>query len=477
MNFMKWIDEKLSPIIGRLAANTYISAVKEGMISVMGLTIIGSFFLLLVYLPVPESWHENIGVLKWISLHKNALLMPFRATMSIIGVFAVIGTAISLANKTKLDPTVITILSLISFFMTINWIPAIEAVTFQTLTITADNHILIQKILNLTNLPIIGDNYNISQTPITKLGLVLSLENLGSKGIFVGFLCVFTVVSIFRFFKQKKWTIKMPNGVPDGVINTFESLFPLLVIVSLFGLLYLIPSLFPNIFPTGIIDLHTILQKLFFWLPLIINSLLGALLMVLFITILWTAGIHGSSVVEAFTMPILLQLFEANAMAYINGEPIPYILTNQFYYAFVWIGGGGATLALAFLMSFVACSQYMKTLGKAVLPPSLFNINEPIVFGTPIVLNPYFFIPYIIGPMICVITSYIAIKTGLVNPTVSAAPWTFPAPLYAYITTGGDWRAIVLVLFNLALMFGIYFPFFWAYDSKLYKEEQGEKND
>ena len=470
----KFVENFLLNSVVKLSNNKYISAIKEGVISVISITIVGSFFLLIAYPPVPSSWFETVGLFKWIASNRDIILMPFQATMSIISIFVIIGTAYHLSRNLEL-PTIPTILiSLIAFFMTLDWTKALEAVSFSQVIVTEENQLVLMELLKLDSLPNIGETFNISSNPLNSLGLIIPMDNMGSKGMFVGFLCVIIVCLIFSFFKRKNWTIKMPDGVPEGVIRSFEALIPLLVIVSLFELLHLIPALFPKQFPSGIIDLHAILQKLFFWLPIIINSLPGALIMVFFICFLWCLGIHGSSIVEAFTMPILLQLFEANAQAYINGEAIPYILTNQFYYAFVWIGGGGGTLGLVILMAFIAKSKYMKVLGKSSLAPCLFNINEPIVFGTPIVLNPYLMIPYIAGPMVCVIISYIATKIGFISQTVAVVPWTFPAPLYAYFATGGDWKAIILVLINLSILTAMYFPFLIAYDKKLLLEELEE---
>lgn len=472
----KFIENVLLNSVVKLSNNKYISAIKEGVISVISITIVGSFFLLIAYPPVPSSWFETVGLFKWIALNRDIILMPFQATMSIISIFVIIGTAYHLSRNLEL-PTIPTILiSLIAFFMTLDWTKALEAVSFSQVVVTEENQIALMELLKLDSLPNIGETFNVSSAPLKSLDLIIPMDNMGSKGMFVGFLCVIVVCFIFNFFKKKNLTIKMPDGVPEGVIRSFEALIPLLVIVSLFELLHLIPALFPKQFPSGIIDLHVILQKLFFWLPIIINSLPGALIMVFFICFLWCLGIHGSSIVEAFTMPILLQLFEANAQAYISGEAIPYILTNQFYYAFVWIGGGGGTLGLVILMAFVAKSKYMKVLGKSSLAPCLFNINEPIVFGTPIVLNPYLMVPYIAGPMICVVISYIATKIGFISQTVAVVPWTFPAPLYAYFATGGDWKSIILVLINLAVLTAMYFPFLIAYDKKLLLEELEEKN-
>ena len=474
------MKEKLEAMLYKvveLSNNKYIAAIKEGVISVIGITIIGSFFLLIAYPPVPQHWFETIGIFKWIAQNREIILLPFQATMSIITIFVIIATAHHLARSSELPVIPTIIISLIAFFMTLDWTRVIEAISFKEIIITAENQNMMMQLLQLDTLPNIGDKFNIASGSIKSLGLVMPLSNMGSKGMFVGFLCVIIVCSIFKFFKTRNLTIKMPDGVPDGVIRSFEALIPLLVIVLLFLSLHLIPAFLPTVFPDGIIDLHKLLQKLFFWLPLIVNSLPGALIMVFFICLLWCIGIHGSSVVEAFTFPVLLQLFEANAQAFINGEPIPYILTNQFYYSFVWIGGGGGTLGLVILMAFMSKSKYMKVLGKSSLAPCLFNINEPIVFGTPIVLNPYLMLPYIVGPMICVIISYLATKLGFISQTVAVVPWTFPAPLYAYFATGGDWKAIILVVVNLSILTIMYLPFFIKYDKKLLLEEMNESKD
>lgn len=472
MSIMSWVDNKLSPSIMKVAENKYIQSVKDGMIAVTGLTIVGSIFLLIAYLPVPDDWYNSNAFLMWIQEHRAAILMPFRATMGVISVFAVFATASSMAKRSSLDPLSNSILSLVAFFMTLKWAPASETTASQLITVSKENADALKIILQLDYLPTIGDTFSIMNAVPKSLGLIMPLSHFGSKGLFVGFLCVFVVTAINKLFHDKKWTIQMPEGVPDGVRRSFEALIPLFITVTLFSLLHLIPSILPFVFPEGIIDLHTILQKLFFWLPWIINTLPGALIMVFIINLLWTVGIHGSAIVEGFTLPVLLQFLDANAHALLNGEPLPYILTNQFYYSFVWIGGGGATLGLAVLMAFASRSQALKAIGKSSLVPSIFNINEPVVFGTPVVLNPYLMVPYIIGPMICVIVSYFAVKVGWVNPTVAAAPWTFPSPLYAYVTTGGDWRAIILVFINLGITLGLYFPFFWLYDKQLYAQEK-----
>ena len=466
----EWIEEKLVPKLGVLSNNMYVTCIKDGMVGVMGLAIIGSFFLLIAYPPVPPAWYETSSILKWIANNRSVVLMPFEATMNIIALFSVFGIASVYAKLNNLAPISMNMLSIVAFFMTMKWTPAISRPTLQkTIEVTAENIELLQQISPETIT--IGQMITTFVGKSQNLGLNIPVEYLGSKGLFVGFLCVFTVGKIMTTFRDRKWTISMPEGVPDAVGKAFDSLLPLLATVSLFGLLHLIPALFPIYFPEGIINLHTLLQKLFFWLPMIIDSYAGAFLVTFFISLFWVAGIHGAAMVNAFVTPVFIQFLHSNSQALINGEPIPHLVTNQFFMAFVWLGGGGATLGLALLMAFIARSQYLKTFGKTVIIPSMVNINEPVIFGTPIVANSYFFIPFILGPLVSMTVAYLAISFELVNRTVATAMWTLPGPIYAFIATGGDWRAFVLFFVNLCLTTAIYYPFFRAYDNKLLAEE------
>jgi cellobiose PTS system EIIC component len=143
----------------------------------------------------------------------------------------------------------------------------------------------------------------------------------------------------------------------------------------------------------------------------------------------------------------------------------------------IWIGGSGATLGLVIVMLIFAKSRYLKNLGKAVAVPSIFNINEPVIFGLPIVLNPILIIPFIVTPIITATISYFATSVGLVSPTFIRAPWTLPAPIGAYLATGGDWRSIILIFINIAISAVVYLPFLKVYDRKMLSMEQGQEQE
>lgn len=224
------------------------------------------------------------------------------------------------------------------------------------------------------------------------------------------------------------------------------------------------------------VNLHTVVEKLAAPLVTAGDSLFGVLVPVFLITFFWSFGIHGVSVVGSVARPVWEVYLLNNGEAAAAGEVLPHVAPEPLYQWFIWVGGSGATLGLVIVMILFARSKYLKNLGRTVSVPALFNINEPVIFGLPIVLNPILIIPFIITPIVLAIISYFATSIGLVSPTFIRAPWTLPAPIGAYLATGGDWRAILLVLVNIAISVAIYFPFFKVYDRKMVDLETEEDN-
>ncbi|MGA9175504.1 MAG: PTS transporter subunit EIIC, partial [Thermoactinomyces sp.] len=183
--------------------------------------------------------------------------------------------------------------------------------------------------------------------------------------------------------------------------------------------------------------------------------------------------IHGDAVVGTVFQPIWFALLDQNAAAAAAGKPLPNLIVEPFFQWFVWIGGSGTTIGLAILMCF-SKSSYLKQVGRFSIVPGIFNINEPVVFGVPMVMNPLMFIPFILAPIVCTTTTYIAFSLDLIHRVATLPPWTLPAPIGAYLATGGDWRAIILSLFNICLAGLIYYPFFKMYEKQMLKEEKGE---
>lgn len=300
---------------------------------------------------------------------------------------------------------------------------------------------------------------------VENVGFVIPMANLGGHGLFVGMIVSIFSVEILRLCKTKKIMIKMPSSVPTSVARSFEALIPVVLVLTVMTLITVVFG----------VDLHTIVDKVVAPLVKAGDTYLGVLMPVFLITFFWSFGIHGVSVVGAVARPVWEVYLANNSAAVAAGEAIPHIAPETFFQWFVWIGGAGATLGLVIAMLLTAKSQYSKAMAKTTIIPSLFNINEPVIFGMPIVLNPVLIIPFVITPLIGATIAYIATSIGMVNPTYVMVPWTLPAPIGAYLSTGGDWRAVVLVLVNLALSVLIYLPFFKMYDKKLVAQEMEER--
>ncbi|AJG99392.1 PTS lactose transporter subunit IIC [Clostridium beijerinckii] len=408
--FFSWLEKYLLPPMTKLSEQRHLKAIRDGIVSTIPLIIIGSFFLVIAV--PPNDWLKQL-----VAPYVNQIMFPYRLSMGIMALYASFGIAYNLAKSYKLDPLSGGSLGLAAFL--------------------------------LTNVPL-----NIDPN-----GWMLSLSSLGGSGMFTAIIMSIFAVEIFRLCKEKNLTIKMPKEVPTSVANSFAALIPAAFIIVP---IWIIRDLLN-------FDIQKFVLSIFTPLVTAGNSLPGILVPILLITLLWGCGIHGDSVVGTVARPIWLAMLDANVAAQAAGQPIPNIAPEPFFQWFVWIGGSGATIGLVILM-LGSKSRYLKDIARASLIPGICNINEPVIFGAPIMLNPLLIIPFILGPLICGCLSYFAMTLNLVSKPVILAPWTLPAPIGAYLATGGDWRAIILVLINIAIVTALYFPFLKAYEKKLIKE-------
>jgi cellobiose PTS system EIIC component len=414
---MKFMDEKMMPPMARLSEQKHLRAIRDGIISTLSLILVGCFFLLIINIPI-NSWKE------FIAPYAGKIVLPFRVTMGLMCLYASYGMGYSLAKSYKLDGISGGVLSMAGL-LSLN-IP-----------------------MNVTD-----------KATDTALGWVLKMEYLGGAGMFSAILSMIIAVEVLRFCKTKNLTIKMPEQVPASVSRSFEALIPAAVIITSFWLVRVMFNFDVNVF----------IAKLFSPLVKIAgNTYLGVLLPTLFICLLWASGVHGVSVIGSLLRPLWLMLLDENMAVAATGGIAQNIGTEGFYDLFIWIGGSGGTLSLCILFLF-SKSVYLKQVGKFSIVPGIFNINEPIMFGAPIVLNPLLAIPFVLGPVLNCTTSYIAMSLGLVNKVSVMAPWVLPAPIKAVMATN-DWRAAVLVIFNFAIATLIYYPFFKMYEKNLLKEE------
>lgn len=414
--FTNFLDTKLSTPMARLAEQRHLRAVRDGIVATLPLIIVGSFFLIIAFPPLPKSW----GIYQFLSSNATTILLPYRMSMYIMTLYAVFGIGHSLAKSYDLDGLSGGILAELAFLLTI--------------------------------VPV----------SVEGVGLVIPMGNLGAAGMFVGIIVSLLAVEVYRLMDKSGFKIKMPDQVPESVARSFENLTPTAVVLIVLGTItYFIGF-----------DWHSFVTKLVTPLVSATDTLPSVLLLVFLITFFWSFGIHGVSIIGSIARPLWLILLDQNAAAAAAGTALPAIAAEPFFQWFIWIGGSGCTIGLALLLAFRAKSSYASKLGKASILPVIFNINEPIIFGTPIVLNPILIIPFILTPMITATIAWFATKLGLVSAVILTAPWTLPGPIGAFLATGGDWRASVLNIILIIVSIICYYPFFKLYDKKLLLEEQ-----
>ena len=442
--FASILDEKLSTPMAKLAEQRHLRAIRDGIIATLPLIIVSSMFMVIAFLPnsMPADW----AITQFISANATKILLPYRVSMYIMTLYAVFGIGYSLANSYELDGLSGGILAELAFLLTI--IPA---------NIAAPSAAVAE--LAKTNADLA--NY-LAQVPS---GFVLPMGNLGSAGMFIGILVSFFAVEVYRFTQKSGFKISMPPQVPSSVARSFESLTPTAIVLIVVATICMFLQ----------IDVHGMISKLIVPLVSATDTLPSILLLVFLVTFFWSFGIHGVSIVGSIARPLWLILLEENTTAWAAGTAITNIGAEPFYQWFIWIGGSGATLALALLFAFRSKSAYGKALGKTALVPSIFNINEPMIFGAPIVLNPMLIIPFIIAPIVNAIIAYFLTTAGLVSRVVATAPWTLPGPIGAFLACGNDWRASVLSIALIILDLLLYYPCFKMYDNNLLADEQSQE--
>lgn len=296
----------------------------------------------------------------------------------------------------------------------------------------------------------------------------MSTGYFGSRGLFVAVVVGLITGELFRLLIQKHIVIKMPDSVPPMVAKSFTSLIPAFTIISTFiGIDLFFKSLgFTDIFQVMLVVLAEPLKGAS-------NTLWGALLAILFNSVVWLFGVHGGQLVSSIMDPIWFMTTDANREAWQAGTELPFIVTKPFLDNFAWVGGSGASIGLAIFLFFFAKSNQNKTLGKLAIVPDLFSVNEPMLFGFPIVLSLDLAIPFILTPLMTGTVSYLAMDWGLVHKTVGIMiPWATPPIISGYLSTGGHISGSILQIVNILISVAIYYPFAKRIDNRMKKEEE-----
>ncbi len=424
-----FLEEKFMPIAGKIGEQKHLQSIRDGILMTMPFLIVGSVFLVLGFIPIPGYNEFMAGIFgdAW----RVKLMYPVRVTFDLMAIVGCLGISYRLCEKYKVDAFSGALIALVSFML-------------------------------VTPFTIDTPNGTVGGIPIALMG---------SKGLFVAMIMAILSTEVYRVIIQKDITIKMPSSVPPAVAKSFTALIPAAVIILISFVIRLAFEASP------FESIHYVVAKLLVKpLTAISGSYLGIVVQTVLISLLWSAGIHGSSIVTGVMAPVFATMLDQNRMAFEAGQEIPNILTEQFMALYPKLGGSGCTLALALFMLFKARSKQLKEIGKLSVGPALFNINEPVIFGMPIVMNPILIIPFILAPVAAVSVAYWGMKLGLASKLVGiAVPWTSPIGLGPYIASGGAISAVILQLASFAVSGAIYYPFFKIWDSIKFKEEALEE--
>lgn len=418
------IEQKISPIAAKMGQQKYVTSIRDGFIAALPFMIVGSFMLVFIFPPFSKdtTWAFAHAWLAFSAEYREQLMLPFNLSMGVMTLFISAGIAASLAKHYKLDPLTTGLLALMSFL--------------------------------LVAAPVQDGN--------------ISMQYLSGQGIFTAIITAIYSTEMYAFLKRKNITIKLPPEVPTGVSRSFEILIPVLVIIfTLHPLNLFIESETGMIIPEAIMSLIQ---------PLVSasDSLPAVILAVFLCQILWFAGIHGSLIVTGIMNPFWMANLSANQIAMAAGTALPHTFLQGFWDHYLLIGGVGSTLPLAFLL-LRSKAVHLRTIGKMGIVPGFFNINEPILFGAPIIMNPVFFLPFIFIPIINAVFAWYAVDLGLVAKVVSLTPWTTPGPIGASWAANWTISPVIMSLFCMASATAMYFPFLKAYEKQLLQKEMEEQ--
>jgi cellobiose PTS system EIIC component len=423
--FIKWMEEHFIPVAARIGGQRHLVAIRDGFIALMPLIMAGSLAVLLNNLfftpaSLVADWFnlnpETSGYLQFTTKYLQPLMGNiWWGTFAVLALVLVFTIAYSLAKSYDVNPLSAAIVAVAGFL----------ALTPQGVTITLED----------------------GTTQGTWGNFGWQYFNFGA--LLTAIIVTLVITQIFVTLMKKNLTIKLPDNVPPAVGRAFAAIIPGLVAIIVGAFVPVLFSIFNS--DSNLFDLITkFITDPFMNLS---QNPFSAIIYVLMIQLLWFFGLHGGNMMGAITSAIYLPAVAANA------EGAENVFTSVFFDSFVHLGGAGATLALVIAIMIASKRSDYREITKIGGPASLFQINEPIMFGLPVVLSPILIIPFLITPVVLTLTAYFATVTGIIGYTNVIVPWVTPVGISAFLSTSGDFMAAIVALINLAIAVVIYYPF------------------
>ncbi|MFT9416869.1 PTS sugar transporter subunit IIC [Leuconostoc falkenbergense] len=462
-----FITNKLLPVIMKFVNTKAVKALQDGMVYALPFIIIGSIFLILSNVPVPAiaTALKNSG---WSAFFTQA----YTTTFGILSIWAAVGIAYVYVRNEGYEalPAALTSLSAFLMLQMLQVTAPLAGVMGKNgsgIANSAGNVVLSgNEISNhIDKLP--GALQSFLESPVTG---VINISWLSGQGMVAAIIVGIVVGWAYTKMIKAGWKITLPEQVPSSVANQFTAMIPSGVILISTMLIF---ALIKTTLNTDMLNL--IYNSLAAPMQGLSDSLVGAILIAFLVSFFWFFGVHGGlimgGIAGAFLIPNTASnaaLYQAGKLSLNNGA---HIVTNEFYNNFINLTGSGITIGLVIFTLVAAKSVQFKTIGKIELVPALFNINEPFLFGLPLVMNPFLAIPFFLVPVIVAISTYGVIYFGIVPPLNGvAAPWTTPAVISGFLIGGWKmalWQAVTLLISAIG-----YYPFAKKYDQYLYEEEQ-----
>lgn len=404
---IEFLEKYFVPFAGKVGSQRHLVAIRDGFVAIMPLILVGSLAVLFNNFPIPgwADFMKGIFGEKWNSLGGTLWNGTF-AIMSLLVVFTISYNLAKSYDKDGLTAGVVSFGALLMLYAgsAKDW--------------------------------------------------AIPYGYLGAQGLFVALFVSLVATELFvKLMGNKRLVIKMPDGVPPAVGRSFAALLPSLIVLAIFGIFKIVLDLI------GIPDIHQFIFKLI-QEPLmgLASSLPAALLVVFLVHLLWFFGLHGTNILLPVTTALFLPLMEANVKAFQAGQAAQNIVTSSFFDTFVYMGGAGSSICLLIAILIVGKRQENKAKAKLGIAPAAFNINEPVLFGMPLVLNPIYVIPFILLPVVLTIISYGAMYIGIVPKTIAIVHWTVPPIISGFLATGSI-MGIALQLVNICIGILFYMPF------------------
>lgn len=409
--FYSFMEEKLVPFTNRVASIPFLVVMRNAMMSLVALLVVGSIAAMIAKLPIDAFQTVMAPVIPLFTAINQA-------TTGMMGLTAAI--AVGYYGATQYD------------------VDVVPAMLISTCSFLASQ--------------LMEDGLNTG--------------GLDSNGLLAALVIGFISVKVMAFLKKKNIGVKMPAGVPEAVAQSLNSLVPITVMVMVFAFISRVLGFEINAFLIGIMQPFAN----------IFNTLPGYVIYHMACAFCFFCGLN-SWIIMAPIFPILVSNGAANEAAYLAGETIPYIITNSTD-ILIWVGGTGATMALVLLMTFRAKSAAYKAVGKASLLPGIFEINEPVIFGTPICMNPLYFIPFVILPGILAGATYALMDAGIVAmPCIANLTWRTPPILIGYLMSNGHVSTLIWAILVFVITLVVYYPFFKIGDKMEYEKELEAENE